>query len=133
MCDLFKRWYGPNNATLTIGGNFDEAKALAWVNKYFGDIPRGPEVKDLPKTPVTLDKTRYISMEDRVHLPLIRIGFPTVYACHPDEAALDLLASILGGGKTSLLYKNLVKNGYAVQAGVSHPCQELSCQLYIYA
>lgn len=130
---FFARWYGPNNATLTIGGNFDEAQALAWVYKYFGDIPRGPEVDDMAKTPVTLDKTRYISMEDAVHLPLIRIGFPTVYAHHKDEAALDLLATILGGGQTSLFYKNLVKDGYAVQAGVSHPCQELSCQMFMYA
>lgn len=130
---FFKRWYGPNNATLTIGGNFDENQALIWVNKYFGSIPRGPEVSHLPKTKVTLDKTRYISMEDKVHLPLIRIGYPTVYAHHNDEAPLDILATILGGGKTSLLYKNLVKNGDAVQADVSHQCQELSCQLSIYA
>ncbi|MDH0449737.1 pitrilysin family protein [Shewanella sp. GD04112] len=130
---FFQRWYGPNNATLTIGGDFDELQALAWVNKYFGEIPRGPEVQPEPKTLVTLDKTRYISMEDNVHLPLIRIGFPTVYASHPDEAALDLLANILGGGKTSLVYKNLVKDGYAVQASVSQPCQELACQMSIYA
>ncbi|MCU7369435.1 insulinase family protein [Paucibacter sp. O1-1] len=85
------------------------------------------------KTAVTLDKTRYISMEDKVHLPLLYIGFPTVYAQHKDEAALDLLANILGGGKTSLIYKNLVKEGFAVQAGVSHPCQELACQMSLYA
>ncbi|MBV7316907.1 pitrilysin family protein [Shewanella sp. NIFS-20-20] len=130
---FFKRWYGPNNATLTIGGDFDEATTLALVNKYFGEIPRGPEVEDMAKEPVTLDGSRYISMEDKVHLPLLRIGFPTVYAQHQDEAALDLLAQILGGGKTSLFYKNLVKDGYAVQAGVGHPCAELSCQLFMYA
>ncbi|MGI2168666.1 M16 family metallopeptidase [Shewanella sp. MF05960] len=130
---FFQRWYGPNNATLTIGGDFDEAQTLAWINQYFGEIPRGPEVKPDEKTSVTLDKTRYISMQDKVHLPLLYIGFPTVYAQHPDEAALDLLANILGGGKTSLIYKNLVKEGFAVQAGVSHPCQELACQLSLYA
>ncbi|QYJ88869.1 M16 family metallopeptidase [Shewanella halotolerans] len=130
---FFQRWYGPNNATLTIGGDFDEMQTLAWVNKYFGEIPRGPEVKPEAKTLVTLDKTRYISMEDRVHLPLLRMAFPTVYASHEDEAALDLLANIIGGGPTSLVYKNLVKDGYAVQAGVSHPCQELACQFSIYA
>lgn len=130
---FFQRWYVPNNATLTIGGDFDELQALAWVTKYFGEIPRGPEVQPESKTLVTLDKTRYLSMEDNVHLPLIRIGFPTVYANHPDEAALDLLANILGGGKTSLVYKNLVKDGYAVQASVSQPCQELACQMSIYA
>lgn len=130
---FFQRWYGPNNATLTIGGDFDEFQTLAWVNKYFGEIPTGPKVKADEKTLVTLDKTRYISMEDRVHLPLLRIAFPTVYARHKDEAALDLLSNILGGGKTSIFYKNLVKDGYAVQAGVSHPCQELACQFSMYA
>ncbi|MCE9686575.1 insulinase family protein [Shewanella sp. AS16] len=130
---FFQRWYGPNNATLTIGGDFDEAQALAWVDKYFAAIPSGPAVSAAPKSLVTLDKTRYLSMEDKVHLPLIRIGFPTVYARHADEPALDLLANIIGGGKTSLIYKDLVKDGYAVQAGVSHPCQELACLFSVYA
>ncbi|MBE8167587.1 MAG: insulinase family protein, partial [Shewanella sp.] len=130
---FFSRWYGPNNATLTIGGDFDESQALQWVNKYFGEIPRGPEVIDAPKKEITLDKTRYISMEDKVHLPLLRIGFPTVYARHEDEAPLDLLANIIGGGKTSILYKNLVKDGYAVQASASHPCSELACQFSVFA
>ncbi|QBF82138.1 insulinase family protein [Shewanella maritima] len=130
---FFQRWYGPNNATLTIGGDFDEAQTLAWVEKYFGEIPAGPEVKADEKVPVTLDKTRYISMEDKVHLPLIYMGYPTVYAGHKDEAALDLLANIIGGGKTSLFYKNMVEQGVAVQAAVSHPCQELACQFTLYA
>ncbi|NRB23748.1 pitrilysin family protein [Shewanella sp.] len=130
---FFQRWYGPNNATLTIGGNFDDFQTLAWVNKYFGEIPAGPEVKADEKQLLTLDKTRYISMEDKVHLPLLRIAFPTVYARHQDEAALDLLSNILGGGKTSIFYKNLIKDGYAVQAGVNHPCQELACQFSMYA
>lgn len=130
---FFQRWYGPNNATLTIGGDFDEMQTLAWVNKYFGEIPSGPKVDAPKKELVTLDETRYLSMEDRVHLPLLRIGMPTVYARHQDEAALDLLSNILGGGKTSLFYKNLVKDGLAVQAGVSHPCQELACQFSMYA
>ena len=130
---FFARWYGPNNATLTIGGDFNEQQALQWVEKYFGEIPKGPKVEPLPKTKVTLDRTRYISMEDKVHLPLLRIAFPTVYARHKDEAPLDLLANIIGGGKTSILYQNLVKNGLAVQASASHPCAELACQLSIIA
>ncbi|QSX34781.1 insulinase family protein [Shewanella avicenniae] len=131
--DFFSRWYGPNNATLTIGGDLDEAQTLAWVNKYFGEIPRGPEVKPLAKPLVTLDSTRYVSFEDNVHLPLVRIGFPTVYMRHADEAPLDVLASILGGSKNSILYKNLVKDGYAVQASASHGCSELACQMSIFA
>ncbi len=130
---FFLRWYGPNNATLTIGGDMDEAQALAWVKKYFGGIPRGPKVTKPEYTQVTLDQDRYISMEDNVGLPLIYMAFPTVHANHPDEAPLDVLMSILGSGKTSLLYKNMVKNGKAVQASAGHSCGELSCQFTLLA
>ena len=130
---FFLRWYGPNNATLTIGGDIDTATTLASVQKYFGAIPRGPEVLMPEKPVVTLGEDRYLSMEDNVHLPLIYISFPTVYGRHPDEAPLDLLSEIMGHGKTSLLYKNLVKTQDAVQANSSHACSELSCQFALLA
>ena len=133
MKKFFLRWYGPNNATLSIGGDLDQQQTLDWVVKYFGSIPRGPEV-DAPTAPaVSLDADRYISMEDNVALPLIYMSWPTVSARHPDEAPLDVLMSILGTGKTSLLYKNMVKEGFAVQAGAGHGCQELSCQFTLFA
>jgi zinc protease len=130
---FFLRWYGPNNATLTIGGKFDEAEALAWVGKYFGPIPRGPEVASPAKTIVTLSDDRYISMEDRVALPLLYMSSPTVHRYHEDEAPLDVLMFILGTGETSLLYKNMVKNGLAVQASAGHSCVELSCTFTVFA
>ncbi|WP_448547597.1 M16 family metallopeptidase [Thalassotalea fusca] len=130
---FFLRWYGPNNATLTIGGDIDETETLALIKKYFGSIPRGPEVDMPEKRPVVLEADRYISMEDNVHLPLIYMSYPTVSVRHEDEAPLDVLSSILGGGKTSLLYKNLVKNQIAVQASVSHPCAELACTFNLLA
>ena len=130
---FFLRWYGPNNATLTIGGDLDEAQTLAWVKKYFGGIPRGPEVLAPEYTDVVLAEDRYISMEDNVSLPLFYMAFPTVHVNHPDEAPLDVLMSILGSGKTSLLYKNMVKNGKAVQAQAGHACGELSCQFTVLA
>ncbi len=130
---FFLRWYGPNNATLTIGGRFDRAQTLEWIEKYFGAIPRGPEVEKPEKIEVTLDKDRYISMEDNVAMPLIYMAIPTVHLYHPDEAPLDVLMSILGQGETSLLYKNLVKPGYAVQASAGHSCSELSCTFSVQA
>jgi zinc protease len=130
---FFARWYGPNNAVLTIGGDINIAQTKAWIERYFAPIPRGPEVSDAAKQPATLEQTRYITLEDKVHLPLLQMTLPTVYAGHPDEAALDVLADILGGGKTSLLYKNMVKNGLAVQAFVGHPCRELACEFQIFA
>lgn len=130
---FFKRWYGPNNAVLTIGGDIDVAQTKAWIEQYFGEIPAGPEVEEPQPKPVTLDETRYMTLEDNVHLPLLQITYPTVYARHEDEAPLDVLADILGGGKTSLFYKNLVKQGMAVQAVVSHPCRELACEFQLLA
>jgi len=130
---FFLRWYGPNNATLTVGGDIGAEQALRWVARYYGTIPRGPDVEMPLKPVVTLDKDRYISMEDRVSLPLLYMSFPTVSLHHPDEAPLDVLMFILGQGETSLLYKNMVKNGLAVQAGSNHGCQELLCTFTIVA
>ncbi|MFT7133201.1 MAG: zinc protease [Cyclobacteriaceae bacterium] len=130
---FFKRWYGPNNAVVTIGGKFDEAQVLAWVEKYFGGIPRGPEVAMPEKPLLTLEADRYISMDDNVALPLLYMAFPTVYRFHPDEAPLDVLMYVLGVDETSLLYKNMVKNQIAVQAQASHGCQELACSFTVLA
>ncbi len=124
---FFLRWYGPNNATLTIGGDFDVDETLRWIVKYFGPIPRGPEVSEPEYVSVSLPADRYISFEDRIALPLLYMVWPTVHARHPDEAPLDVLMSIVGQGSTSLLYKNMVKAGLAVQAQASHGCRELAC------
>jgi len=130
---FFSRWYGPNNAVLTIGGDIDEAQTLAWVNQYFGGLKAGPKVDNISKQLTSLPDHRYYSFSDNVSLPLLYISFPTVYGMHKDEAALDVFSNIIGHGPTSLLYKNLVKSGIAVQAGASHPCSELGCKMSFFA
>ncbi|WP_066964242.1 pitrilysin family protein [Microbulbifer sp. Q7] len=127
---FFLRWYGPNNAVLTIGGDVDKAKTLEWVAKYFGPIPAGPEVENLPKQPATLDKDRYVTLEDNIHLPALAMMIPTVYGNHADEPALDAAAEILGQGQDSMLYQRLVQTGRAVQASVNHSCKELACEMW---
>ncbi len=130
---FFLRWYGPNNAVITIGGDFNSQQALTWVNKYFGSIPRGPEVKNAEKQPAILKENRFITLQDRIQQPLVMIGWPTTYLGEANEASLDMLASILGSGKTSLLYQELVKTGKVVDAGAFHDCAELACTMYVYA
>jgi zinc protease len=131
--EFFSRWYGPNNAVLTIGGDIDETQTLQWINQYFGGLKAGPKVDDIPKQLISLPDNRYYSFSDNVSLPLLYISFPTVYGMHEDEAALDVFSNIIGNGPTSLLYKNLVKSGIAVQAGASHPCSELGCKMSFFA
>ncbi len=130
---FFLRWYGPNNAVLTIGGDIDVVQTLIWVERYYGSIPRGPAVNSPEKPAVTLENDRYTSMEDNVALPLLYMAYPTVSLHHADEAPLDVLMFVLGQGETSLLYKNMVKNGLAVQAGAGHGCQEISCRFTMFA
>ncbi|MGV3504644.1 MAG: M16 family metallopeptidase [Adhaeribacter sp.] len=129
--NFFLRWYGPNNATLTVGGDVNPSQVVALANKYFGTIPRGPEVKKMKLPAPVLTQDRYISYEDNVRFPLLQMTFPTVPNYHPDEAPLDVLAEIIGSGKNSILYKNLVKTKKSVQANASHPASELAGEFTI--
>lgn len=125
--NFFMRWYGPNNAVLTVGGDVNTDEVVTMVNKYFGSIPKGPEVTPTQVPIPVLDKTRYISMmDDYAKLPALRVVFPTSPSYSKDEAALDCLAEIIGQGKNSLLYKNLVKNQKAVNAMAYNSTSELS-------
>ena len=126
---FFLRWYGPNNATLTIGGDIDREETLAWIARYFGPIPRGPEADDVEPQPGSLEEDRYVTLEDNIHLPAIAMLFPTVHLQHPDEAPLDAATKIIGMGQASLLYQRLVQTGRAVSAFVSHACRELACEM----
>lgn len=130
---FFLRWYGPNNATLTIGGDLDVEQTLSWINKYFGSIPRGPEVENAPKQPSKLLESKYITLEDRIQQPMVMIAWPTTYSGEESQASLDTLAQVLGGGTNSVLYQDLVKTQKAVDAGSFHSCSELACSFYVYA
>lgn len=132
---FFMRWYGPNNAVLTVAGDIKPAEVVKLAEKYFGSIPRGPEVKPMAKTPVKLDADRYISYEDNIRFPMVSMTWPTVNSMHPDEAALDILSEIIGGGKNSIMYQKFVKPQIAINANASSPTMELagSFMLSVYA
>jgi zinc protease len=106
---FFRTYYAPNNASLTIAGDFDGDSVRVWVQRYFGNIPRGPTVPPRP-TPsrVVLPRDTTLVLEDRVQLPRAYYTWPTVRYFHADDAALDVLAYVLAGDKNSRLYKRLV-------------------------
>jgi zinc protease len=107
--NFFRTYYAPNNATLTIAGDFNPAEAKRLVALYFGGIPRGPAMPARPSVaPVTLAKDTFLVLEDRVQLPRAFYDWPTVKIYDKDDAALDVLASVLASGKNSRLYKRLV-------------------------
>ncbi len=124
---FFMRWYGPNNATLTIGGDVNPQDVIKMVEKYFGVIPRGPEVNPMKLDAPVLEENRYVSYVDNfIRFPAVVLTYPTVPRFHKDEAPLDCLAEILGQGKSSYFYKNFVLTQKAIQATCSNPASELA-------
>lgn len=129
--NFFLRWYGPNNAVLTVGGDVKPADVVKLAEKYFGSIPSGPEVKDMEPMVPTLDKDRYVSYEDNVRSPLLNMTFPVVESGHKDEHALNVLASVLGQGKNSILYKNFIQAQKALSANAYNSGSELAGEFTI--
>ncbi len=104
---FFRRWYGPNNATLAIGGDVQREQVLELVRKYFGPIPRGPEVGAPRLQPVHLDQGQRLVQEDEVQLPQLEISWPGTTRYGADDAALDMLAMVLSENRSSVLDRSL--------------------------
>lgn len=125
--NFFLRWYGPNNATLTIGGDVKTADVVKMVERYFGTIPKGPEVKTVAYPAAQIEGTRYASFTDNyARLPMLVEVFPTVPNYHADMAALQCLAQILGQGRNSIMYQHLTKKQLALQASAFSRFDELA-------
>ena len=110
VVNFFKVWYVPNNATLTICGDFDPAQAKQLVERYFGPIPKGEEpspLVDVEPTPLAAEKV--VRKEDPLapH-PKVWIAWQTPRAMAEGDAELDILSSLLSEGKDSLLVRELV-------------------------
>jgi zinc protease len=104
------RFYIPNNATLAIAGDFETEEAKALVQKYFGEIPKGPEVAKLTPIPVTLPETKKLFHEDNfANAAQYTMAFPTPERYSQESYALSALSDILAGGKKSPMYNVLVK------------------------
>jgi zinc protease len=107
--NFFKTYYAPNNATLTIAGDFDPAAVKKMVAQYFGSIPRGPEVTRRTSVPaVVIPRDEFLVLEDKVQLPRLFYTWHSVKGFSKDDAALDILAQVIAGDKNSRLYKKLV-------------------------
>jgi zinc protease len=107
--NFFRTYYAPNNATLVIAGDFNVDSAKALVKHYFGDIPRGPQIPPRPSpVPVVIPRDTFLVLQDRVQLPRVYYTWPSVKNFAHDDAALNVLASVLADGKNSRLYKRLV-------------------------
>ncbi len=108
VVDFFKQYYGPANASLTIAGDVTAAQARREVEKWFGDVPASTAVAPIAPPAALLTEEKHVVLEDRVQLPRVYIAYQAPAWLAPGDAALDITANVLAGGKNSRLYKRMV-------------------------
>jgi len=108
--EFYRTYYGPNNATLVVAGDFNREKTKELIGKYFGEIPAQEKVEKVKPIPVKLEKTRKLVYEDQfTNVAGLDIAFPGVEQYHPDFYPLRMMALLLSYGKGSPFYKVLVE------------------------
>ena len=108
--EFYDKFYGPNNATLVIAGDFEKSDAKQLVEKYFGEIKKRQEVAPLEIQTVSLPKTKRFYHEDNfAKAPQLNMVWPVAEQYSKDAYALDFLGEILSDGKKAPLYKVLVE------------------------
>jgi zinc protease len=105
---FFKQYYAPANASLVVAGDLDTAATRRLIEKWFGDVKPGPPVEPPTIPGVALTGVQKKTMTDRVQLPRLYLAWTTPRHFEPGDAALDVVADVLAGGKNSRLYKRLV-------------------------
>ncbi len=109
--EFYRQYYGAANASLVIAGDIDIQETKQKVERWFGEISKGPEVPPLGPMPVTLDVTKKLYFEDNfAKLPELRMVFPTVEEYHQDGYALEVLGQLLAGSRKSPLYRIIVED-----------------------
>lgn len=121
-----KKYYVPNNATLVVAGQFDPAQTRAWIDKYFGSIPKGAPVtrEKIEENPITNTiRARY--EDPNIQIPMVVASYRTPSMKTRDARVLDMISTLLSDGKSSRLYKKLVDDKkMALQVGAFNFSQE---------
>jgi zinc protease len=114
----YRTYYAPNNATIVVVGDFESAKVLALVERFFAGIPRGPEVPKVGAVePKQLGEKR-VMVKREAELPAVYAGYKAPTLRSADSFALNVLQGILSSGKSSRLYRSLVyEKQIALSAG----------------
>jgi zinc protease len=108
VVDFFKKYYAPSNASLVIAGDIDLDRTRTLVERWFGELPGAPPVEPVAPPAAILTAIKRQTLTDRVSLPRLYLAWLTPRHFAPGDAALDVVSSVLSGGKNSRLYKRLV-------------------------
>ena len=131
--EFYDKYYGPNNATLVLAGDFETEEAKALIEKYFGEIKRRQEVEPLKPQPVTLAETKRLYHEDNfATAPQLNMVWPTLQQYTDDAYALDFLGQLLSQGKKAPMYKVLVEEKELTsRVGAYNNSQEIAGEFHI--
>ncbi len=117
--DFYKTFYVPNNAVLVVAGDFDETQAKAWIEKYYGSIPKG--TAEIPRPTVVepvQTKEKRVTFYDNVQLPAVIMAYHIPEMGNDDHYAISMLCDLLSSGESSRMMKQIVdKDEIAVQVG----------------
>jgi len=105
---FFKKYYAPSDASLVVAGDLQPAEARRLIEKWFGDVKPGAAPEPMTIPGAALAGVQKKTITDRVQLPRLYLAWLTPRHFEPGDAALDMVADILAGGKNSRLYKRLV-------------------------
>jgi zinc protease len=109
--EFHSTYYVPENATVTIVGDFDPAQALDMVTRYFARVPKAarPVPRDIPKEPPQAKERRAI-VEEAWPLPAVVVAYHVTYDGHPDAYPLHITSKILSDGQSARIPRELVYN-----------------------
>ncbi len=121
--DFFRRYYAPSNASLAIAGDFQRDHAVELVNRYFGDLPPGPDLIRKGRLDSPLAGRVELEIRDRVSLPRVYVSWPTPPDFSEEDAPLELLQAVLSDGLSSRLHRALVYEKQIAQSAsiMYHP------------
>lgn len=117
--NFYKTYYVPNNAVLVVVGDFEEKQAKEWIQKYFAEIPKGTKPMFRPTVVEPVNKTEIREVVyDKIQMPALFMGYHAPAMGTKDAYALDILYSVLQGGKSSRFKTNITEKGIALEAAL---------------
>jgi zinc protease len=121
LWEYYRTYYAPNNALIVVAGKIDIESVVAKIKKEFGTIPRGPDIKKVSIEEPEQRGEKRIYIKKEAELPYVFIVYKAPNILHEDSYALEILASVLSGGKSARLYRNLVdRKRIALSAGAGY-------------
>ena len=130
--EFFRIFYSPSNASLAIVGDFDSGATRELIESYFSELAPGSQADRIGRMDSRLRGQVSISTHDRVALPRLYLVWPTTPMFDEQQAPLDIMSAILGGGRSSRLYRSLVyERKIARDVQVYHDGQEIAGELSV--